>query len=98
MAENLGGKFATMSDEERRRFALDQERAAEEPADELEFDDPRGDHARTKADLEERDGQGALVDDRQHQERVQQEARAREKQKRRSDVMGQRGREDVGDL
>jgi hypothetical protein len=35
--------------------------------------------------LEERDGQGALVDDRQHQERVQKEARAREKQKRRSE-------------
>jgi hypothetical protein len=85
--KNLGDKFATMSEEERRRFALEQEQegAAEEPADELEFDDPRSDHARTKADLEERDGQGALVDDRQHQERVQKEARAREKQKRRSE-------------
>jgi len=83
--KNLGDKFATMSEEERRRFALEQERAAEEPVDELEFDDPRSDRARTKADLEERDGQGALVDDRLHHERVQKEARAREKQKRRSE-------------
>ena len=49
---------------------------------ELDFDDPRSDHARTKADLEDRDGQGALVDDRQHEERVRKEARAREKRKR----------------
>ena len=83
--KNLGDKFATMSEEERRRFALEQERAPDAPVDELEFDDPRSDRARTKADLEERDGQGALVDDRQHQERVRKEARAREKQKRRSE-------------
>jgi hypothetical protein len=83
---NLGDKFATMSEEERRRFALKEEQAPEEPAGELEFDDPRGDHARTKADSEERDGQGALVDDRQHQERVRKEARAQEKKhKRRSE-------------
>jgi hypothetical protein len=89
MAENLGSKFARMSEEERRRFALERERAAETPAetppDELDFDDPRGDHVRTKADLEDRDGQGALVDDRQHEERVRKEARSREKQKRRAE-------------
>lgn len=73
MAENLGGKFATMSEDERRRFALEQEPAAEEPGSELEFGDPRGDHGRTKADLEDRDGQGALVDDRQHEERVREQ-------------------------
>jgi hypothetical protein len=85
MAENLGGKFATMSEEERRRFALERQQGAAEAADELEFDDPRGDHGRTKADLEDRDGQGALVDDRQHEARVRKEARARVKQERRSE-------------
>lgn len=83
MAENLGDKFATMSEEERRRFALEQGQAAEAGNGELDFDDPRSDHARTKADLEDRDGEGALVDDRQHEERVREEARARETRKRR---------------
>jgi len=81
MAENLGGKFATMSEEERRRFVLEQNRTDEERAAELEFDDPRSDHSRTKADQEDRDGPGALVDDRQHRERVREQARARDKQK-----------------
>ena len=84
MAENLGDKFATMSEEQRRRFALEQDQAAEAVAGELDFDDPRSDHARTKADLEDRDGQGALVDDQQHEKRVREEARAREKRERRA--------------
>jgi len=94
MAENLGGKFATMSEDERRRFAMErereQERGEEQPAEderqpaegggeELVFDDPRRDHERTKADLEDRDGTGALVDDAQHAARVREEARARGK-------------------
>ena len=65
MAENLGGKFATMSGEE-----------------ELQFEDPRHDHGRTKPDLEDRDGAGAQLDDAQHAERVRQEARARSKPSR----------------
>ena len=81
MAENLGDRFATMSEEERRRFALKQDQAGE-AGGELDFDDPRHDHARTKADLEDRDGEGALVDVRQHEERVREEARAQEKRKR----------------
>jgi hypothetical protein len=72
VAQNLGSKFARMSEEERRRFALEQD----EKGGELEFDDPRHDHVRTKADLEDRDGTGALVDDRKHAEAVRKEARA----------------------
>ncbi|MBA3317859.1 MAG: hypothetical protein H0T50_07170 [Gemmatimonadales bacterium] len=83
MAENLGGKFATMSEDERRRFALQQQGAAGESSEELAFDDPRGDPGRTKANLEDRDGLGALVDDEQHQKRVREEARARDKRERR---------------
>jgi hypothetical protein len=84
MAENLGGKFATMSEDERRRFAMEQEpeREGRKPKAELEFEDPRQDHARTKADLEDRDGAGAQLDDAQHAERVRQEARARSKSPR----------------
>jgi hypothetical protein len=82
MAENLGGKFATMSEEERRRFALEQGQAAEGGAAELEFEDPRSDPGRTKANLEDRDGAAALVDDEQHEKRVRQKARARGKHQR----------------
>jgi hypothetical protein len=75
MGENLGSKFARMSEEERRRFALEQDQAGGE----LAFDDPRRDHERTKADLEDRDGTGALVDDLQHVKKVRKEARSRDK-------------------
>lgn len=75
--ENLPTKFATMSDEERRRFALEEAEAGS--SGELEFEDPRNDHSRTKADLEDRDGAAALLDDEQHEERVREEARARGK-------------------
>ena len=85
MAENLGGRFATMSEDERRRFALEHGRAAEGEAAELAFDDPRNDPGRTKANLEDRDGTGALVDGEQHEKRVRDEARAREKHQRGSE-------------
>jgi hypothetical protein len=46
MAKNLGREFATMTDEERRQFALEQGQGpggpdAEEAADELDIRDPR---------------------------------------------------------
>jgi hypothetical protein len=46
MAKNLGREFATMTDEERLQFALEQGQApggpaAEEAADELDIRDPR---------------------------------------------------------
>ncbi len=46
MARNLGREFATMTDEERRRFELKQRATAgempeEEAADELDMEDPR---------------------------------------------------------
>ncbi len=75
MGENLGSRFARMSEEERRRFAQEQaEEGAAEPT-ELEFEEPRREHSRTKADLEDRDGTGALVDDEQHERRVRDQAR-----------------------
>jgi hypothetical protein len=41
MAKNLGRKFATMSDDERRRFALEEEAGTRELPAELSFDEPR---------------------------------------------------------
>ena len=78
MAENLGGRFATMSEDERRRFAMEQGRT--DDLEEIAFDDPRKDHATTKANLADHDGEAALVDEEQHARRVQEEA---ERQKQR---------------
>ncbi len=75
MAENLGGRFATMSEEERRRFALEHGGEADAPVEEIALGDPRKDHPTTKANLEDRDGEGALVDEAQHAQRVREEAR-----------------------
>jgi hypothetical protein len=78
MAKNLGREFATMSEDERRRFALQQGGAdaeAETAADELELGDPRDeDHVGRQysslqaeiADPDSRDGQAALLDDEAH--------------------------------
>jgi hypothetical protein len=41
MAKNLSRKFATMSEEERRRFALEEEEGTSEHPAELAFDEPR---------------------------------------------------------
>ena len=79
MGENLSRKFATMSEEERRRYALEQEAGAAGEADdaarELDFDEPRRDPGRTKASLEDKDGTGALVDEAEHARRVRKQAR-----------------------
>ncbi|HEY7636006.1 MAG TPA: hypothetical protein VH763_10700 [Gemmatimonadales bacterium] len=41
MAKNLGREFATMTEDERRRFALERSQGTDEARAELEFDDPR---------------------------------------------------------
>jgi hypothetical protein len=85
MAKNLGREFATMSEDERRRFAREQA-AADDVAEQLEFGDPRNDDAMGKgyatpsdevADPEERDGMGALLDDKEHKRRVAQQGRTK---------------------
>ncbi|HEX2217514.1 MAG TPA: hypothetical protein VHG35_01825 [Gemmatimonadales bacterium] len=89
MGENLSRRFATMSEEERRRFELEQEQAAaaadpdaEEASEELDFGEPRDYPEGTKANLEDRDGTGALVDDEAHERRIQEQARERERKPR----------------
>jgi hypothetical protein len=95
MAKNLGREFATMTDEERRQFALEQGQepggpAAEEAADELDIRDPRASDAigpqypsltAEVADPDTRDGEAAPLDDEAHERRVEDEAK---RQKRRA--------------
>jgi hypothetical protein len=92
MVKNLSREFATMTDEERRRFALERGGASggaegEAAADELELDDPRNpDHmgrqfASAKAetaDPDARDGEAALLDDAEHERRVNEERQRRQ--------------------
>jgi hypothetical protein len=88
MAKNLSRKFATMSDDERRRFAVEEEQGSREHPTELEFEEPRNEEGpqyssirEEVADPEHRDGMSALLDDKQHEEAVERERRRREKQK-----------------
>jgi hypothetical protein len=43
MAKNLGREFATMDEEERRRFALEEKGETGEVPEELDLSEPRGD-------------------------------------------------------
>jgi hypothetical protein len=83
MAKNLGREYATMSEEERRRFAMEEESGDQENPTQLDFDDPRredgmGEHFSSLnqeiADPEHRDGLSADLDDQQHQRAVREEA------------------------
>jgi hypothetical protein len=91
MAKNLGRKYATMSEEERQRFALEEDAGTQELPPEVAFDDPRDpDHMGPRfassrdefADPEHRDGLSALLDDEQHARAV----RKAEDQRRESDA------------
>jgi hypothetical protein len=84
MAKNLGREYATMSEDERRKFALEEEEGSRELPAELEFDEPRveermGQHYASPkeevADPEHRDGMSAQLDDEQHQRAVRKAAR-----------------------
>jgi hypothetical protein len=79
MAKNLSRKYATMSDDERRRFALEEEEGNRELPAELSFEEPRnednmGAHFSSLqeevADPDHRDGMSALLDDEQHDRAV----------------------------
>jgi len=82
--KNLGREFATMSDDERRRFANQEPEGTDEMPAELDFDDPRNPDAMGKdygsvsaefANPEERDGGAATLDDAEHARRVRQAER-----------------------
>jgi hypothetical protein len=80
MAKNLGREYATMSEDERRKFALEEEEGNRELPAELAFDDPRHEEHSSRqfatpndevADPEHRDGESADLDDEQHRRMVQ---------------------------
>jgi hypothetical protein len=91
MARNLGREFATMTDDERRRFELKQaeapgEPSAEQAADELDMEDPRESEPMGRryatpsdevADPDARDGAAALLDDEAHVRSVEAERKRR---------------------
>jgi hypothetical protein len=83
MAKNLGREYASMSEDERRRFALEEEEGSRELPAELAFDEPRieermgqhyGSPKEVVADPEHRDGMSALLDDEQHLRAVREAA------------------------
>ena len=89
MAKNLGRKYATMDEDERRRFALEEDQGTRELPSELSLDEPRdedrmGAHYSSiraeVADPEHRDGLSALLDDEQHERAVQEEGKRRTQQ------------------
>jgi hypothetical protein len=89
MAKNLGRKYAAMNEDERRRFALEEDEGTRELPPELSLDEPRdedrmGAHYSSireeVADPEHRDGLSALLDDEQHQRAVQEQAKKRRRQ------------------
>jgi hypothetical protein len=89
MAKNLGRKYAAMSEDERRRFTLEEDEGTRELPPELSLDEPRdedrmGAHfssiRQEVADPEHRDGLSALLDDEQHERAVQEQARKRRMQ------------------
>jgi hypothetical protein len=94
MAKNLSRKFATMSEDERRRFALEEDEGTSEHPTELAFDEPRDEDnmgpqyssiREEVADPEHRDGMSALLDDEQHDRAVQENAKSENPPERGSD-------------
>ncbi len=84
MTKNLSRKFATMSEDDRIRFELEESEGTKDRPGELDFEEPRdpermGAHyANPKeeiADPEHRDGMAALLDDEAHERAVRREAR-----------------------
>ncbi len=67
MAKNVGREFATMDEDERRRFAMEPEGGTDAAPDELDFENPRQEQG---ADATDRDGAGALLDEAAHREAV----------------------------
>ena len=86
MTKNLSRKFATMSEDERTRFELEESEGTKDRPVELDFEEPRdpermGAHYASPkeeiADPEHRDGMAALLDDEAHDRAVGKGARKR---------------------
>jgi hypothetical protein len=86
MAKNLSRKYATMSEEERLRFAQEESEGTDDGPTELDFEEPR-DRANMGpgfaslkeevADPEHRDGLAAMLDDEAHERALRKQERDR---------------------
>jgi len=88
MTKNLSRTFATMSEEERRNFALEEDGGTRDLPTQLDFDEPRDlEHMGSQfpnpreefADPEHRDGLSAQLDDEQHRRAVMEWATRRKR-------------------
>lgn len=86
MTKNLSRKFATMSEDDRTRFELQESEGTKDRPVELDFEEPRdpermgahyADPKEEIADPEHRDGMAAQLDDGAHEQAVRKEARKR---------------------
>lgn len=68
MAKNLGREFATMDEDERRRFAMAAEEGTDAAPAELDFESPRSEPGGVG---EDRDGTSAVLDDEAHRRAVE---------------------------
>ena len=82
MAKNLSRKYATMSEEERSRFRVEESEGAADLPEALDLEEPREKEGpqfpsikAEFADPEHRDGLGATLDDEAHKKAVDQQAR-----------------------
>lgn len=86
MAKNLSREYATMSEEERLRFAQEESEGTKDRPTELDFEEPRdaermgphyGSLKEEVADPEHRDGLAAQLDDEAHERAVREQAARR---------------------
>ena len=68
MAKNLGREYATMDEDERRRFEMEAGNTGDSAPSELDFEDPREEPGGVG---EDRDGASALLDDEAHRRAVE---------------------------
>jgi hypothetical protein len=78
MAKNLGRKYATMSEDERRRFRVEESEGVADRETDLDFEEPRKQEGRQYssikeefADPEHRDGLSAQLDEEAHRRAVE---------------------------
>lgn len=84
MAKNLSRKYATMSEDERNRFRVEESEGVQDRPEDLDFEEPREKEGPQFASLqaefgdpEHRDGLSAQLDDEGHRHAVEKEARRR---------------------
>lgn len=84
MAKNLSRKYATMSEDERHRFRVEESEGVRDRQDDLDFEEPRDTEGPQYptiqaefADPEHRDGMSAQLDDEAHRRAVEKASRKR---------------------